>query len=73
MNTIEKQSALAESKNTDFVPRFLRPAGAARYSSTSRAWLYPAISSGKLKTHLIGGCRLIDRFELDRFILAHSS
>ena len=53
--------------------RFLRPEPASRYISVSRATFYNLLNAGKLKSHRIGGARLIDREELDRFVLSHSS
>lgn len=57
---------------TPLQPRWLRPAEAARYCGLSRARLYAEISSGRLRTHRVGGCRLIDRAVLDAFIEARA-
>ncbi len=71
MTAHEKQAAKSSACQIDIVPQWLRPLPAAKYASMCRARLYQAISAGKLKSHLVGGCRLIHREELDRFIAGH--
>lgn len=70
----EKPHAVAASDaavTTEITPRWLRPDAAARYAGLSRARLYEELSSGRLKSHRVGGCRLIDRLVLDAFIEGH--
>ncbi len=70
----EKAHAVAEAKSASFVslqPRWLRPDVAAEYCGLSRSSLYEEMSNGRIQSYRVGGCRLIDRQELDRFISSH--
>ncbi len=73
----EKQKALAASQvtatATAIVPRWLRPAAAAKYAGMSRARFYELLSAGDIRSHRVGGCRLIDREALDAFILSRAA
>lgn len=74
MINIEKLNAKAQSQSAvtqNLQPRWLRPEAAAHYAGLSRARLYEELSSGRLKSHRVGGCRLIDRLVLDAFIESH--
>jgi len=71
----EKDQAVADAKSASTVllqPRWLRPAAAAEYCGLSRSALYAEMSAGKIHSYRVGGCRLIDREELDRFISSHA-
>lgn len=70
----EKDHAVAEAKSTSprLQPRWLRPSAAAEYCGLSRSSLYEEMSAGKIHSYRVGGCRLIDREELDRFISSHA-
>ncbi|MBK9081151.1 MAG: helix-turn-helix domain-containing protein [Rhizobiales bacterium] len=50
-------------------PRALRLPGACDYTGLSRASLYRAIKSGKLRSIKIGKCRLFLRTDLDLFLM----
>lgn len=74
MLKIEKAHAMADAQSAvtqNLQPRWLRPEAAAHYAGLSRARLYEELSSGRLKSHRVGGCRLIDRLVLDAFIESH--
>ena len=73
MLAIEKNTILSSAASQSVNPQWLRPAPAAVYSGMSRGKVYQELASGKLKSHLVGGCRLINRDELDRFIAGHPS
>lgn len=49
-------------------PRWLRVPGACQYSGLNRSVLYTLLSAGKVRSHKIGGSRVVDRFSLDSFI-----
>ena len=71
MLKLHKEQAVADSKSAvteSLQPRWLRPENAAHYCGLSRARLYQELSSGRLRSKRVGGCRLIDRLELDAFI-----
>jgi excisionase family DNA binding protein len=69
----EKRQAIAtQVTNATLVPRWLRPAAAAKYVGISRARFYELLSAGDIPSHRIGGCRLIDREALDAFIISHA-
>lgn len=72
MLAIEKTTILSSSTaNQSLPPQWLRPAAGARYASISRGKFYQELTRGNIKSHLVGGCRLINRDELDRFISGH--
>ena len=71
MLAFEKSAALSDLDLGAVTPRYLRPLQGATYTGVSRAKFYEWLSTGQLKSRRIGGCRLIDRLELDRFIAGH--
>ncbi|QLP96871.1 MAG: helix-turn-helix domain-containing protein [Rhodoblastus sp.] len=56
-------------KKADSEPRALRLPGACDYTALSRASLYRAMKSGKLRSIKIGKCRLFLRTDLDLFLM----
>lgn len=71
----EKDQAVADAKSVSTLclqPRWLRPDAAADYCGLSRSSLYQEMGAGNIRSYRVGGCRLIDREELDRFISSHS-
>lgn len=60
---------LIASKKANNEPRALRLPGACEYTGLSRASLYRAIKSGKLRSIKIGKCRLFLRADLDLFLM----
>lgn len=50
-------------------PHVLRLKNACDYTSLSRASIYRAINSGKLRSIKIGKCRLFLRADLDLFLM----
>ena len=68
----EKATALAQAASSPN-GRFLRPARAAQHASISRSTIYKLLGTGELTSHRLRGCRLIDREELDRFVLSRAS
>lgn len=72
MIKIEQAQAANEARQTavlPIVPRWMRPAVAAKYCGVSRSSLYTEMSEGRVKSYRVGGSRLLDREELDSFIL----
>lgn len=70
----EKDQAVADAKSASTIPlqpRWLRPDSAAQYCGLSRSSLYEEMGAGNIRSYRVGGCRLIDREELDRFISSH--
>ena len=62
---------------TEIMPRWFRINGAVRYSGFSRAKLYELINRGEIKTAVVRsrpdkdrGIRLLDRYDIDRFVNA---
>ncbi len=75
MIAIEKQAALATANQTtvsspEFKPRFIKIGTASAYSGIGRSTLYEMLNAGKIKSHKVGGARLIDRESLDAYISA---
>ena len=75
MIAIEKQAAAAAATavnvtSPSILPRWMKVATAADYSALGRSTLYELLNAGKIKSHRIGGSRLIDRESLDAFIAA---
>lgn len=70
----EKDQAVSDAKSASTIrlqPRWLRPDAAAEYCGLSRSSLYEEMGAGNIRSYRVGGCRLIDREELDRFISSH--
>jgi excisionase family DNA binding protein len=73
MIAIEKQAAAAAASATTvtgLLPRWMKVSTAVEYSAIGRSTLYELLNAGKVKSHRIGGARLIDRESLDAFISA---
>ena len=68
MIATEKAAALSAAQTETIQPRWMKVATAVRYSGISRSSLYELLNSGKIRSHRIGGSRLIDRESLDAFI-----
>lgn len=73
MIAIEKQAAAAAASAVNVssptvLPRWMKVATAVEYSAIGRSTLYELLNGGKIKSHRIGGSRLIDRESLDSFI-----
>lgn len=49
-------------------PRWMKVAAAAEYMSMGRSTIYELIKAGKIKSHMVLTCRLIDRESLDAFV-----
>lgn len=49
-------------------PRWLKISTAVAYSAIGRSTLYELMNAGKIRSHRIGGARVIDRESLDAFI-----
>jgi excisionase family DNA binding protein len=66
----EKETALQASAaaQVKVQPRFLKVPAAVAYSGINRTVLYELISSGKIKSHLIGASRVIDRESIDQYV-----
>ncbi|HWB04273.1 MAG TPA: helix-turn-helix domain-containing protein [Verrucomicrobiales bacterium] len=69
----EKQTAIAAATSAathapQLPPRFLKVASAVPYCGLGRSTLYELLSEGKIKSHRIGGARVIDRESLDAYI-----
>ena len=60
---------LANTKKVTDEPRALRLPGACVYTGLSRASLYRAMKSGKLRSIKIGKCRLFLCTDLDLFLM----
>jgi excisionase family DNA binding protein len=56
-------------KKANNEPRAIRLPDACEYTGLSRASLYRAIKSGKLRSIKIGKCRLFLRTDLDLFLM----
>jgi excisionase family DNA binding protein len=72
----EKQDALAEANTArpaPLAPRFIKIAAAAQYSAISRSKLYELLAARKIKSHRIGGARVVDRESLDAYISSQPS
>lgn len=70
----EKVQAVSEAKSiviSPLLPRWLRPEAAADYCGISRARLYEEMTANRVMSYRVGGCRLLDREELDRFVASH--
>ena len=70
MLAIEKDAALttAQTQRNSIVPRWLKIPAAVTYSGICRSRIYDLLNAGKVKSHLIGTARLVDRESLDAFI-----
>ena len=68
----EKEAAAAAS-NTETPQNYLRPAKAAQRVDISRALLYDWLSDGRVKSHRIGGVRLVSIASLEAFISSHAA
>ena len=66
----EKETALQASAAAlvKVQPRFLKVPAAVVYSGINRTVLYGLLSSGKIKSHLIGSSRVIDRESIDDYV-----
>lgn len=49
-------------------PRWLKVPAAVAYSGICRSTIYELMNARKIKSHLIGAARVIDRESLDAFI-----
>ena len=72
LNT-EKQAALAEANTAGtsrqpVVPAFLKVPTAVAYSGIGRSTMYELMGAGKIKSHLIGASRVIDRESIDQYV-----
>lgn len=67
---VTANAAANDEQTRYFKPRFLKVSTAAIYSSISRSVLYELMTARKIKSHRIGGARVIDRESLDAFILS---
>lgn len=70
MLSFEKTAVLKSASPAKIEPRWLNVTAAAKYSGMSRAFLYQLLGEGKIRTHKVRGCRLIDRLALDEMIAA---
>ena len=72
MIALEKEAALttAQTQRDVIVPRWLKIPAAVTYSGICRSRIYDLLNAGKVKSHLIGSARLVDRVSLDDFISA---
>jgi hypothetical protein len=68
----EKLAAVA-SCGVEKAPCYLRPAKAARHVDVSRALLYGWIGDGLVKSHRVGGIRLVCIQSLEAFVASHSA
>lgn len=69
MIKIEKTEVLTESKTRQpITPRWLKIPAAVAYSGISRSAIYELLNARKIKSHLIGAARVIDRESIDAFI-----
>ena len=69
MIAAENQTALAEANTRQpITPRWLKIPAAVAYSGISRSVFYELMNAGKIKTHRIGGARVLDRESIDAFI-----
>jgi Helix-turn-helix domain len=68
----EKDQALAEANSAaarqPITPRWLKIPAAVAYTGISRSVLYELMNAGKIRSHLIGAARVLDRESLDCFI-----
>ena len=67
----EKVSALTEANSTSpasLAPRYIKISTAVTYTAISRSVIYELLNAGKIKSHKVGGARVIDRESLDAFI-----
>ena len=71
----EKETALQASAaaQVEVQPRFFRLPPAVKYSGINRTAMYDLLSSEKIKSHLIGGSRVIDRVSIDEYISSQPS
>jgi len=67
----EKDQHLAEANKNPargFLPRWMRIYSATEYTGLSRSLLYELMAAGKIRSHRVGGARVLDRESLDEFI-----
>lgn len=69
----EKETALSEANaagttRQPIMPRWLKIPAAVAYSGISRSTFYELMNARQVKSHRIGGARVLDRESIDAFI-----